>query len=366
MPVKEEPVLNRSVRVRCSPDPLVPSCRSRQQFLHLSRFHKEERAGQLRQLLLHSPRIHIIFLNLSNNKQTERKMQIEDVQKKLFTSENYEWFVQAFCNLHGSSLLFFLVCDCILVKGFFLQPSFKIVLVEFPSFSPSFKLNPNSYCCVLVTYQEQIPASMLPLSLSLHQANINKFCFLKNFNLYFSFCLLIVTWIKILFHSNHRINYYFSNLMNHAKTFIMYEVVNDFLPSLKISLYFFLLPWIFPNSKISSQIYQISYFMQFTSNNFHKKSKIQISCRKLSNLSTPSFLFSLNLYRDTKWISSNYHPEYIHVFIDTFREVLSMIVGIISSKFFFKFASSKVEDLNNLIQNSILSSKIIMIYFLSN
>ncbi|KNZ59104.1 hypothetical protein VP01_17g6 [Puccinia sorghi] len=47
------------------------------------------------EFLLHSPRSHIIFLNLSNNKQKERKIQIEVVQRNLFTSEIFEWFGQA-------------------------------------------------------------------------------------------------------------------------------------------------------------------------------------------------------------------------------------------------------------------------------
>ena len=57
---------------------------------------------------------------------------------------------------------------------------------------------------------------------------------------------------------------------------------------------------------------------QGVGNNFIKKKKIN---KQLRNLSTPSFLYSHNLCRDTTWISLSYHPEYIHIFIDTLREV---------------------------------------------
>ncbi|KNZ56815.1 uncharacterized protein VP01_230g3 [Puccinia sorghi] len=59
--------------------------------------------------------------------------------------------------------------------------------------------------------------------------------------------------------------------------------------------------------------------------NISTKQKIK---KNLRNLPTSSFLYSLNLYRDTKWIILNYLPTYIHIFIDIFREFFNMILGI--------------------------------------
>ncbi|KNZ45926.1 hypothetical protein VP01_769g5 [Puccinia sorghi] len=151
------------------------------------------------------------------------------------------------------------------------------------------------------------------------------------------------------------------HVIHHAKIFIFYEVIEkkktiysfsaQYLRLfLKISFYFFLSCRIDLNSKRSSHFYKISYGIQSTSNNFKKNSRIHRDhavkrCfeyfhetikinKKLRNISTPSYLYSLNFYRDTKWISFKYDFRYKKVIFGKRYSLVAVISIFENSKLY--------------------------------